>query len=81
MNYPYLFNINIALFIYFCEGNRILNVDSAYVEFIGYNLQDTQRRLVGNCCITYVMLRNFRYLSAYQIPPKKLTSTADSSSP
>lgn len=71
-------NINYAVFFQFCEESRTLNNDSAYVGFVGYNLTDTQRRHVCNCFIANIMLRNFRYLSAYQIPPTFLASSVDS---
>jgi hypothetical protein len=67
--------VNIAVLFYFCPASGILNIDSAYVEFVGYNLNDALRRHVCNCFITNLMLSNFSYQSAYQIPPTFLAST------
>lgn len=71
-------NINIAVLFYFCEESIILIINSACIEFVGYNLKGTRRRHVCNFFITKLMLSKFRYLSAYQIPTTFLASTFDS---
>jgi len=79
MNFPCLLLLLIMLFSFSSvKKSGILNNDYTYVEFVGYNIKDTQRRHVCNCFIENIMLRNFRYLSAYQIPPTFLASTVES---